>query len=275
MTVRTVRLAGREVPAVGQGTWRMGADPGAFAAEVTALRTGMDLGMTLVDTAELYADGGAERVVAEAVRGRRDEAYLVSKVRPQKASTEGTIAACHASLERLGTDRIDHYLLHWRREIPLADTVTAFEKLQQEGSILSWGVSNFDVHDLEDLPSGAVPASDQVLYNLVRRGPEADLLPWCAAAGVAVMAYSPVEKGALLEHPELVRVAAERGATPAQVALAWSVREGGVVAVPKAVRLAHVEENAAALRMELTAEELAVLDRAFPAPGVVPLENLS
>lgn len=272
MGVRTVRLAGADVPAVGQGTWRMGVDR---TAEVDALRTGVDLGMTLIDTAELYGDGAAEEVVGEAVRGRRDEVFLVSKVLPQHATADGTVDACHASLDRLGTDRLDLYLLHWRREIPLAETVAGFERLREEGSILAWGVSNFDVHDLEELPEGATPASDQVLYNLVRRGPEAELFPWCERSDVTVMAYSPVEKGRLLDHPDLVRVADERGVTAAQVALAWSTRSGDVVAVPKAVRLSHVRENAVALSLELTAEELAALDRAFPAPGPVPLETLS
>lgn len=272
MTVNTVRLAGADVPPIGQGTWRMGADR---PAEITALRTGIDLGMTVIDTAELYADGAAEEVVGQAVRGRRDQVFLVSKVLPRNATTEGTVAACHASLRRLGTDRLDLYLLHWRREIPLAETVDGFEKLRKEGAIRAWGVSNFDLHDLEDLPDGAVPACNQILYNLTRRGPEANLFPWCERVGAAIMAYSPVEKGALLDHPDLRRVATERGATPAQIALAWSVRSGGVVAVPKAVRLAHVEENAAALDLELTDEELEVLDRVFPAPGVVPLETLS
>jgi diketogulonate reductase-like aldo/keto reductase len=272
VSARTVLLAGFDVPAIGQGTWRMGADR---AAEVTALRAGVDLGMTLIDTAELYADGAAEEVVGEAVRGRRDEVFLVSKVLPQHATTEGAVAACHASLERLGTDRLDLYLLHWRREVPLVETVAAFHKLCEEGSIRAWGVSNFDVQDLDDLPEGADPACDQVLYNLTRRGPEANLFPRCARAGVTIMGYSPVEKARLLDDPDLVQVAAERGATPAQVALAWSIRNCDVVAVPKAARVAHVEENAAALHLELTAEELAALDRAFPAPGVIPLETLS
>jgi len=272
MTLNTVRLAGADVPPIGQGTWRMGVDR---PAEITALRTGIDLGMTVIDTAELYADGAAEEVVGQAVRGRRDEVFLVSKVLPQNATTEGTVAACHASLRRLGTDRLDLYLLHWRREVPLVETVAGLEKLREEGSIQAWGVSNFDLHDLEDLPEGAVPACNQILYNLTRRGPEANLFPWCERVGAAIMAYSPVEKGALLDHPDLRRVATERGATSAQVALAWSVRSGGVIAVPKAVRLAHVKENAAALDLELTDEELEVLDRAFPAPGVVPLETLS
>ncbi|NMO94037.1 aldo/keto reductase [Actinomycetospora sp. TBRC 11914] len=272
MSGRTVRLAGSDVPVIGQGTWRMGTDR---TAEVAALRAGIDLGLTVIDTAELYADGAAEEVVGEAVRGRRDEVFLVSKVLPRHATTDGTVAACRASLDRLGTDRLDLYLLHWRRGIPLAETVAGFEELLEEGSIRAWGVSNLDVHDLDDLPDGAVPAADQVLYNLTRRGPEANLFPRCARTGVTIMAYSPVEKGRLLDHPDLVRVAAERGATPAQVALAWSVRRDDVVAVPKAVRIAHVEENAAALRLELTAEELAALDHAFPAPGVVPLETLS
>lgn len=250
----------------------MGRNP---VQEAAALRAGIDLGLTLIDTAELYDDGGAELVVAEATRGRREEVFLVSKVLPRNATTAGTVRSCEASLARLGTDRIDLYLLHWRREIPLQETVLGFQRLLDTGKIGAWGVSNFNVGDLDDLPDGCTPAADQVLYNLVRRGPEADLLPRCAADGISVMAYSPVEKGKLLDRPVLARLAAERGVTPAQIALAWVVRDGNTVAIPKAGSLEHVEDNAAALHLELTEEELAVLDDAFPAPGVVPLETLS
>ncbi len=250
----------------------MGRDP---RNEALALRTGIDLGLTLLDTAELYDDGGAEVVVAEAMRGRRDEVFLVSKVVPQNATTAGTIRSCEASLRRLDTDRIDLYLLHWRREIPLEQTVAGFAQLLDSGKIGAWGVSNFNVGDLDDLPGGATPAADQILYNLVRRGPEADLLLRCAEQGISVMAYSPVEKGQLLDHPVLAQVAAERGVTPAQIALAWAVRDGNTVAIPKASSLVHVKDNAAALDLVLTDEEIATLDEAFPAPGVVPLETLS
>jgi diketogulonate reductase-like aldo/keto reductase len=250
----------------------MGDDP---AREVAALRLGIELGLTLIDTAEMYADGRAEAVVAEASRGRREDVYLVSKVHPDHASTAGTVSACEASLRRLGTETIDLYLLHWRRETPLEDTVAGFERLRADGKIGAWGVSNFAVADLDDLPAGSVPSADQVLYNLRRRGPEADLIPRCAEDDICVMAYSPVEKGALVEHPALVRIASERNATPAQVALAWTVRDGRTVAVPKASARSHVRENAAALELVLSGEELAALDAAFPAPGLVPLETLS
>lgn len=261
-----------EVPLIGQGTWRMGDDP---AHEIVALRTGIDLGMTLIDTAELYADGRAEEVVAEAVRGRREEVFIVSKVLPTHATTAGTVRACEASLKRLGTDRIDLYLLHWRREVPLEETVAGFEQLVAAGKIRAWGVSNFNVGDIENLPAGSVPATNQVLYNLTRRGPEADLLPYCAAAGISVMAYSPIEKGRLLQHPAIAHVARERGCTPAQIALAWAVRDGNTVAIPKASSLEHLRQNAAALDLVLSEEEIKFVNDAFPAPGVVPLETLS
>jgi diketogulonate reductase-like aldo/keto reductase len=272
MTARRHRLAGFEVPVIGQGTWRMGSDP---VHEANALRAGIDMGLTLIDTAELYDDGGAELVVAEAIRGRRDQVCLVSKVVPQNATTAGTVRSCEASLRRLGTDRIDLYLLHWRREIPLEQTVAGFEQLLRAGKIGAWGVSNFNVGDLDDLPEGSVPAADQVLYNLARRGPEADLLPRCAVQGISVMAYSPVEKGRLLDHPVLSRVAAERAVSTAQIALAWAVRDGNTIAIPKASSLEHVADNAAALDLALSEEEIATLEEAFPAPGVVPLETLS
>ena len=250
----------------------MGDDP---AHEIVALRTGIDLGMTLIDTAELYADGRAEEVVAEAVRGRRDEVFIVSKVLPTNATTAGTVRSCEASLKRLRTDRIDLYLLHWRREVPLEETVAGFEQLVAAGKIRAWGVSNFNVGDVENLPAGSVPAANQVLYNLTRRGPEADLLPYCAAAGISVMAYSPIEKGRLLQHPAIAHVARERGCTPAQIALAWAVRDGNTVAIPKASSLEHLRQNAAALDLVLSEQEIRFVNDAFPAPGVVPLETLS
>lgn len=261
-----------DVPLIGQGTWRMGDDP---SHEILALRTGIDLGMTLIDTAELYGDGKAEEVVAEAVRGRRDEVFIVSKVLPTNATTAGTVRSCEASLKRLGTDWIDLYLLHWRREVPLEETVAGFEQLVASGKIRAWGVSNFNVSDIQDLPAGSVPMANQILYNLTRRGPEADLLPYCAAAGISVMAYSPIEKGQLLQHPAIVHVARERGCTPAQVALAWAVRGSNTIAIPKASSLEHVRENAAALDLVLSEEEIKFVNDAFPAPGVVPLQTLS
>ena len=248
----------------------MGEDP---AREVQALRLGIDLGLRLIDTAEMYGDGRAERVVAQAIQGRRDEVYLVSKVHPEHATAAGTVSACEASLRRLGTETIDLYLLHWRREIPVAETVEGFTRLRAAGKIGAWGVSNFAVSDLDELPPGALPAADQVLYNLERRGPEADLIPRCGRDGICVMAYSPVAKGALLDHPALVDIAERRSATAAQVALAWTIRDPHTVAIPKASSPEHVTENAGALDLVLSPEEIAALDAAFPAPGRVPLET--
>lgn len=273
---RTVTLpSGVPVPALGQGTWRMGDDPARRAEEIAALRRGIDLGMTLLDTAEMYGSGAAEELVGEAIRGRRDDVFLVSKVLPSHADSTGTAEACRASLRRLGTDRIDLYLLHWRGGVPLHETVDALESLVSEGSIGSWGVSNFDVSDLADLPEGARPQTDQVLYNLTRRGPEYDLLPRCRELSVPVMAYSPVEQGRVLGHKALAAVAEAHAATPAQVALAWVLRRDDVIAIPKASTTAHVEENRAALDLRLTDDDLRALDTAFPPPrGKQPLDIL-
>ncbi|MFJ2651491.1 aldo/keto reductase [Streptomyces sp. NPDC087420] len=265
--VRTVRFpSGVEVPALGQGTWHMGEDPARRSEEIAALRRGLDLGLTVIDTAEMYGSGAAEELVGEAIRGRRDDTFLVSKVLPYNADRRGTAEACHASLRRLGTDRMDLYLLHWRGSVPLHETVEAMEALVSEGSIGAWGVSNLDVDDLADLPAGAHLETDQVLYNLSRRGPEFDLFPRCRELAVPIMAYSPVEQGRLLGHKTLNAVAAARGASPAQVALAWVLRRDDVVAIPKASTVAHVEENHAALDIHLTDDDLRTLDRAFPAP---------
>ncbi len=277
--VPTLRLpSGERVPVLGQGTWMMGENRRSRREEAEALRLGIDLGMTLIDTAEMYADGGAEEVVAEAIAGRRDEVFLVSKVLPGNASRRGTIAACERSLRRLRTDRIDLYLLHWRGRHPLSETLEAFEELQRAGKIRYWGVSNFDTDDMEELaalPGGAGAATDQVLYNLSRRGIEYDLLPWCRSRRIPIMAYSPIEQGRILRNPALQRVAARHGATAAQVALAWLLRQGDVMVIPKAGRPAHVRENRAALDLSLTPEDLAELDQAFPPPTrKVPLEML-
>lgn len=276
---RSVPLpSGGSMPALGLGTWMMGDDPARRRAELAALRTGLDLGLSLVDTAELYGDGASEQLVGEAIAGRRDEVFLVSKVVPSNASRAGTVAACERSLRRLRTDRLDLYLLHWRGRHPLAETVAGFEALVKAGKIRRWGVSNLDPDDLAELrsvPGGEAAGTDQVLYNLSRRGIELDLLPDCRARGLPVMAYSPVEQGRLLGDRTLRAVAAARGATPAQVALAWVLRGEGVAAIPKAAEAAHVRENRGALDLRLTAEELARLDRAFPAPaGPVPLEMI-
>ncbi|MFF1699429.1 aldo/keto reductase [Streptomyces sp. NPDC058257] len=267
--------SGVSVPALGQGTWRMGDDPSRRAEELAALRRGLDLGMTLIDTAEMYGSGASEELVGEAIRGRRDDVYLVSKVLPSNADARGTVDACHASLRRLGTDRIDLYLLHWRGGVPLAETVEALEGLVSRGSVGAWGVSNLDVDDLAELPQGVRPQTDQVLYNLTRRGPEYDLFPWCRERSVPLMAYSPLEQGRLLGHQALESVASAHGCTPLQVALAWVLRHDDVIAIPKASTAAHVEQNHAALDVDLTADDLKALDAAFPAPvRKEPLEIL-
>jgi diketogulonate reductase-like aldo/keto reductase len=260
------------------GTWHMAEDPRRRKDEVAALRLGMDLGMNLIDTAEMYAAGRAEELVADAIAGRRDEVFLVSKVLPSHASRRDTAQACAGSLRRLRTDHLDLYLLHWRGNVPLVETVEAFDRLVNEGRIRSWGVSNFDVTDMTDLASidgGEHVAADQVLYNLARRGIELDLLPWCRARRIPIMAYSPIEQGRLLADRVLHTVATRHNATPAQVALAWVLRDDGVNAIPKAGTLAHVRENHSALDIRLTDEDLADLDAAFPPPTVPrPLEML-
>jgi diketogulonate reductase-like aldo/keto reductase len=267
MTV--VRLPdGTEVPALGQGTWHMGERGADRAREAAALRQGLDLGMTLIDTAEMYAEGGAEEVVAEAIAGRRDEVFLVSKVYPHNAGGRKLEAALDRSLRRLRVETLDLYLLHWRGSIPLQDTVEAMERMRAAGKIRRWGVSNLDVEDLEELgPALADCAADQVLYNLQARGVEYDLLPFCQKRGMPVMAYSPVgQGGALLRDAALGRVAARHGVTPAQVALAWTLRAPGVISIPKSADPAHLRQNAAARDLRLTAEDEAALDAAFPPP---------
>ncbi len=261
--------SGETVPQLGQGTWRMGDSARARKEEVAALKLGLDLGMTLIDTAEMYADGGAEEVVAEAISGRRDEVFIVSKVLPENSSRARTLKACEASLKRLKTDRIDLYLLHWRGRPPLAETLDSFLTLQEAGAIRYWGVSNFDVDDMEELfalSGGTGCASNQVLYNLKRRGIEAGLVPWSRQHGVPIMAYSPIEQGRLLRDPALAAVAARHDATPAQIALAWVLQHKDMMVIPKAGTEAHVRQNRAALDLKLTKTDLAELDRAFPPP---------
>lgn len=259
---------GATTPALGMGTWHMGERGGDHAAEVAALRLGLDLGLSVIDTAEMYGDGGAEEVVAEAIAGRRDDVFLVSKAYPQNAGRASLPQACARSLKRLATDRLDLYLLHWRGGIPLHETVEAMERLVREGKIRRWGVSNLDVDDLEELgPAIRHCATDQVLWNLEARGVEFDLLPFCAARNMPVMAYSPLgQGGALLRDPALAEVARRHGVTPAQVALAFVLRRPGVLAIPKATDPAHLRENVAARALRLGAEDLATLERAFPAP---------
>jgi diketogulonate reductase-like aldo/keto reductase len=256
----------------------MGENVAARGEEVAALKLGLDLGLHLIDTAEMYADGGAEHVVADAMAGRRDEVVLVSKVLPHNASYSGTLAACERSLSRLRTEWIDLYLLHWPGEHPLEETLRAFVHLVEQGKIRHYGLSNFDLEELqraELLPGGAGVAADQVLYNLGRRGIERKLIPWCASRHVAIMAYSPLEQGRLRSEVALQRVAARHDASPAQVALAFTLRHDGVAAIPKATRLAHVRDNVRAADIVLTEEDLADIDHAFPPPRRdVPLETL-
>ena len=277
--VRTIKLpAGGSVPVLGLGTWTMGLDSHKRKEEVAALQLGLDLGMTLIDTAEMYSDGGAERVVGEAIAGRRDQAFVVSKVLPQNATRRGTITACEQSLKRLNTDRMELYLLHWRQSVPLEETLEGFTALMRAGKIRRWGVSNFDVDDMEELlalAGGDGVATNQVMYNLKRRGIEYALLPWSRKRHIPIMAYSPLDQGgSLLRSQELRLVADRHGATPAQMALAWTIRQEGVFAIPKAGREAHVRENQAALNLKLSAQDLAELDRAFPPPAKKkPLES--
>ncbi|OJY18628.1 MAG: oxidoreductase [Myxococcales bacterium 68-20] len=276
--MRKLRLpSGESIPVLGQGTWCMAERVGRRNEELAALRLGLDLGMTLIDTAEMYADGAAEELVGEAITGRRDEVFLVSKVLPQHASRRGTIGACTNSLRRLRTDRLDLYLLHWRESVALDETVDAFRTLMREGKIRHWGVSNLDIDDMQELIElgGEEVATDQVLYNLSRRGIEYDLLPWCRERRIPIMAYSPIEQGRLLAHPPLKVIAEKHGATPAQVALAWVLRHRGVAAIPKAGTREHVRENRAALEIRLDRDDLAMLDEAFPPPTEKrPLEVL-
>ncbi len=277
--MKTVALPGGErVPALGLGTWMMGEHGAHDPAAVAALARGIELGMTLIDTAEMYGNGGAEELVGQVIAGCRDRVFVVSKVLPSNASRAGVAAACERSLKRLRIDRIDLYLLHWSGSVKLAETVAGFTALQRAGKIRYWGVSNLDLDEMEEiwaLPDGNGCAANQVLYNLGRRGIEWDLLPALAKRGIPVMAYSPLEQGGLLSKRALRDVAAAHGATPAQVALAWLLQRPGVIVIPKAAELAHVAENRAALDLVLTPSDLAALDRAFPPPQrKVPLAML-
>ena len=257
------------VPVFGLGTWRKGEEARRRKDEVAALKLGIELGVTLIDTAEMYGNGGAEEIVAEAVAGRRDDMTIVSKVLPSNASRRGTVAACERSLKRLRTDRIDLYLLHWRDGTPLEETLAAFQALVEAGKIRHWGVSNFNLDDMTELfalPGGDDCATNQVLYNLTRRGIEFDLLPFCRGKGMPVMAYSPIEQARMLSNPALGKVAKAAGATPAQVAIAWLLQQDGVIAIPKATNPSHLREDIAALDVTLDKDALAALDRAFPPP---------
>jgi diketogulonate reductase-like aldo/keto reductase len=263
--------SGAAVPTLGQGTWNMGENAARKQDEVRALQLGLDLGLTLIDTAEMYAEGGAEEVVGEAIAGRRDEAFVVSKVYPHNASFEGVQAACERSLRRLKIETIDLYLLHWQGHHPLAETFDGFEALKKAGKIKAYGVSNFDLENLEESLSYGAPATNQVLYNLIRRGIEFDMLPWARERQMPIMAYSPLEtsgreQAALLDNPGLKAVAHAHGVTPAQIALAWVLHQDGVIAIPKAVDPVHLRANRAAADLRLSADDLAALDKAFPPP---------
>jgi diketogulonate reductase-like aldo/keto reductase len=268
--MRTTTIAGHEVPVLGQGTWQLGDRADRRQQEIAALQLGIDLGMTLIDTAEMYGDGASEELVAEAIAGRRDPLFLVTKVLPSNATSKKRIVtSCENSLRRLRVDHVDLYLLHWRQSENLALVVEAFTELVAAGKIRHWGVSNFDAADLEELeglPGGKRVASNQVLYNVTRRGIEFDLLPRARAAGINVMAYTPIEQGRILGNAALREIARRHNVTPAQIALAWTIRTAGVMAIPRSGSPAHTRENAAAAGIELTPRDLQEIDRAFPPP---------
>jgi diketogulonate reductase-like aldo/keto reductase len=270
VTIRSTRLpSGELIPVLGQGTWELGENPAERAEELRALRLGLDLGMTLIDTAEMYGDGASEELVAEAIAGRRDEVFLVSKVMPQNATRHGMIDACERSLERLQTDRLDMYLLHWRGSLPLEPTIEAFTELVEAGRIRHWGVSNFDAVDLAEVVTvagGDAVETDQILYNLFHRGIEFELLPWCRDRGMPIMAYSPIHRGRLVQNDVVVEIAEKHDATPAEVALACVLRDPDICAIPKASIHEHVRENRHALDLHLDNEDLKLLDEAFPPP---------
>jgi diketogulonate reductase-like aldo/keto reductase len=277
--MKQVRMpSGETVPALGQGTWLMGEQPALRRDEIASLRAGLDAGLRLIDTAEMYGDGRTESLVGEAIAGRRDEVFLVSKVYPHNASRQRMPAACENSLRRLKTDRIDLYLLHWSGSVPLQETVEAFSRLQQQGHIRAWGVSNLDasaMQELWSLPGGREVQTNQLLYNLMRRGIEFDLLPSLRERGVPVMAYSPLEQGRLLQHRGLRKFAKARGITAAQAALAWLLAKDDVIAIPKTAKPARLAENLAAFAHPLDAQALDELDRMFPPPRkAVPLEMI-
>jgi diketogulonate reductase-like aldo/keto reductase len=269
---------GASVPALGLGTWKMGEHPKLATKEAAALSLGLDLGMTLIDTAEMYGDGGAEEVVARAIAKRRDRVFVVSKVYPHNAGRKSAIAACERSLRRLATDRLDLYLLHWRGRIPLDETVDAFERLRSAGKIVRWGVSNFDTADMRELlalPEGRHCATNQVLYHVAERGVEWELLPWLRARRIPLMAYSPLGQGGLLRKAKLVAIAQQLDVTPAQLALSWLLREPGVIVIPESTDPDHIRANRGACAVALAAATLREIDAALPAPkGPAPLAML-
>jgi len=269
MSLKVTLPSGETVPALGQGTWQMADTASRRKQEIEALRLGVELGMTLVDTAEMYGEGAAEELVAEALDGERDRLFLVSKVYPHNASRQGVVQACERSLRRLKTDRLDLYLLHWRGSVPLEETVAGFEELRRSGKIRHWGVSNFDVDDMEELlrvPSGEDCAANQVLYNVTRRGPEFDLIPWMAEQRMPLMAYSPIEQGRLPRGGVLQRIGQKYGASPFQIALAWLLQTPDVIAIPKASSPDHVRDNHRALEIRLSPEDLEAIDAELPPP---------
>jgi diketogulonate reductase-like aldo/keto reductase len=268
-SIRTVLLpSGESIPALGQGTWQMGESAAARDEELRTLQLGLELGLTLIDTAEMYGDGGSEELVADAIEGRRDEVFLVSKVLPSNATRHGTIEACERSLKRLRTDRLDLYLLHWRGQLELGPTIEAFGELKAAGKIRHWGVSNFDALDMAEVetPGGDGAQTDQVLYNLVHREAEFELLPWCRDQKIPLMAYSPIDRGRLVRDEVVVQMAEKHQVSAAQIALAWVLRRDDVFAVPKASSPDHVRENAGALDIRLDADDLKLLDDEFPPP---------
>jgi len=277
--MKTIPLPdGTTVPALGMGTWMMGESPQLREEEIATLRRGLDLGLGLIDTAEMYGEGASEALVGEAIRGRRDEVFLVSKVYPHNASATAMPKSCEASLQRLGVECLDLYLLHWSGRVPIEETVRTFEKLQTQGKIRRWGVSNLDMREMRALsatPGGDAVATNQVLYNLGRRGIEWDLLPWSLERSVPVMAYSPIEQGQILDNPGLCALAESLGLTPARLALAWLLHQEGIIAIPKTSTRAHLEDNARAADTMLDAETLAALDALFPPPDrATPLDML-
>lgn len=277
--IPTVKLpSGEVVPAFGQGTWKMGEDPLQRKTEAAVLQAGLDMGMSLIDTAEMYGEGGAEEVVGDALQGRREEVFLVSKFYPQHARQPEVIGACDRSLKRMRIDCIDLYLLHWRGNVPFQETLAGLVQLKEAGKIRHWGVSNFDVADMEEwvaLPGGSDITTNQVLYNLKHRGIEADLQPWCRKRQIPLMAYSPIEQGAMLTHPTLIEIAARHQGTPAQIAMAWLLQQKDIMVIPKTSSLKHLNENLKALDINLAPQDLQDIDRAFPPPKApVPLEMI-
>jgi diketogulonate reductase-like aldo/keto reductase len=260
---------GESVPAFGLGTWHMGENRRRAADEEAALKLGIELGMTLIDTAEMYGNGTAEEIVARAAAGLRDSLFIVSKVLPYNAAQQGVVEACERSLKRLKTDHIDLYLLHWRGSVPLAETLAGFARLKRDGKIRHHGVSNFNTDDMQEwvgIAGGETVAANQILYNLGRRGPQYELIPWCRKRGISIMAYTPLDQGRILGNRALQDIAARHSASAAQVALAWLLRQDGMIVIPKATTLDHVRDNRGALDLALDAGDLAALDRAFPPP---------